>query len=58
MFEVQKEPLNDRSYYVGTVYVSYAIGFSDCGDWMIQSTSSRSVKLQISEKLGCTADLP
>ena len=49
VFEVQKEPLNDRSYYVGTVDGSYAIGLADCGKWMIQPT--RSVKLQISEQL-------
>ena len=51
VFEVQQEPLNERSYYAGTVDGSRAIGFSDCGVWFIQSTGGRSVKLEISEQL-------
>ena len=50
VFEVQQEPLNERSYYAGTVDGSVAIGFDDCGWWNIH-TGGRSVKLQISEQL-------
>ena len=51
VFEIQDEPLNERSYYVGTVDDSRAIVVDDCGDWTIQSTSRRSVMLHQSEEL-------
>jgi len=54
VFEIQDEPLNERSYYVGTVDDSTAIGFSDCGKWMAKSTSGRSVMLQLSEDIRYT----
>ena len=51
VFEIQDEPLNERSYYVGTVADYFAIGLSDCGRWMVMATSSRSVMLHQSEDL-------
>ena len=51
VFEKQDEPLNERSYYVGTVYDESAIGFVDCGLWVVTATSARSVKLILSEHL-------
>lgn len=55
VFEIQDEPLNERSYYVGTVDDSKAIGFADCGLWLVQPTSMRSVKLQLSEQSNVSA---
>ena len=48
VFEIQPEPFNERSYYVGTVSNYHAIGFSDCGAWMIKSRNSGSVNLKLS----------
>ena len=50
-YKIQNEPLNERSYYVGTVDDESAIGFDDCGGWVVQSTSLRSVMLYQSEDL-------
>ena len=58
VFEKQDEPLNERSYYVGTVFGGIAIGFADCGLWLVQATSARSVKLQLSEHLLYTLTSP
>ena len=52
VYELHDDPLNERSYYVGTVDEddSKAIGFLDCGLWMVTTTSGRSVKLQLCEQ--------
>ena len=54
VFEVQQEPLNERSYYVGTVDDEDAIGLADCGVWLVKPTVSRSVLTQLSEQLRYT----
>ena len=43
VYEMQQEKINMRSYYVGSQDATIAIGFTNCGGWMIQRTSDRLV---------------
>ena len=43
-YKMQNETLNERSYYVGTSDDRIAIALDNCGEWIFQLTTRRSVK--------------
>ena len=51
---MQHEALNDRSYYVGSTDENIAIAFDNCGEWLFQELSDRSVRLHLSEDSLCS----
>ena len=42
-YEMQQQSMNERPYYVGTTDDTIAIGYTNCGTWMIQQTSQKLV---------------
>ena len=43
VYEMQQESMNGRPYYVATSDDTIAIGYANCGHWMMQPTSNRLV---------------
>ena len=43
VYEMQHQLLNDKPYYIGTTDETIAIIFSNCGKWVFQPASERSV---------------